>query len=252
MMATTLKTQADVSRDKPLWHIDLGDTFVNLKEGGTDEDTVTSAASKETLRGGSFATTQGDLEPHEIGGVLFNPGPPFLIRDIILYDSGCGCDANGRRQLRAFVIKLDHPRYQLRLEAGVTVSTSMQEALLMPRLVTWPGNPNDLAPDQDDPFVNIRRKVEHEGARGKRKLGSYGVHGNAQRESICLVEEAKAYAKAVKSDDAPVLEHLWKDCVKALGIAKETRDKALVGLWNLGLRWFKSALKRDCADCLAS
>jgi hypothetical protein len=156
MTATMLETQADVSRDKPLRHIDLGDTFVDLEEGLTDEDTVTSAASKEILQGGSSVTTQGDLEPHEIGGVLFNPAPPFPVGDIILYDSGCGHDANGRRQLRAFVIKSDHPRYQLRLESGVMVSTSMQEALLMPRLATWPGNPNDLAPDQDDPFVDIR------------------------------------------------------------------------------------------------
>jgi hypothetical protein len=93
--------------------------------------------------------------------------------------------------------------------------------------------------------------VECEGARGKRKLGSYRVHGNAQRESICLVEEAKAYAKAVRSDDVPVPEHLWNDHVKALGIAKEMRDKALAGFQNLGLRWFKSALKRDCADFVA-
>jgi hypothetical protein len=100
MTATMLKTQADVSRDKPLWHIDLGDTFVNLKEGLTDDDAVTSAASEETLQGGSSATTQGDLEPHEIGGVLFNPAPPFPVGDIILYDSGCGRDANGRRGLR--------------------------------------------------------------------------------------------------------------------------------------------------------
>ncbi len=93
--------------------------------------------------------------------------------------------------------------------------------------------------------------MEHEGARGKQKLGSYGVHGNAQQESIHLVEEVKAYAKAVKLDDLPVPEHLWNDRVKALGIAKEMRDKALAGFWNLGLRWFKSVLKRDCADFLA-
>ncbi len=45
--------------------------------------------------------------------------------------------------------------------------------------------------------------MEREGARGKRKLGLYGVHGNGQWESIGLVEEAKACAKAVKLDDAP-------------------------------------------------
>jgi hypothetical protein len=154
MTATTLETQADVLRDKS--YIDLGDTFIGLDVGLTDEDTVTSAASKETLQGGSSATMQGDLELHEIGGILFNLGPPFPVGDVILYDSGHGCDANGRRQLWAFVIKSDHPRYQLRLESGVTVSTSMQEAVLMPRLATWPGNPNDLAPDQDNPFVDIR------------------------------------------------------------------------------------------------
>jgi hypothetical protein len=93
--------------------------------------------------------------------------------------------------------------------------------------------------------------VEREGARGKRKLGLYGVHSDAQWESICLVEEAKAYAKAVKLDDVPVPEHLWNDRVKASGITKEMRDKVLAGFWNLGLCWFKSALKRDCADFLA-
>ena len=40
------------------------------------------------------------------------------------------------------------------------------------------------------------------------RMGSFGVHGEAQRESLCLVEEAKAFSKAVKADDAEVPMHL--------------------------------------------
>jgi hypothetical protein len=71
--------------------------------------------------------------------------------------------------------------------------------------------------------------VEREGARGKWKLGSYGVRGDAQWDSIWLVEEAKAYAKEVKLDDAP---DLWNNHIKAPGINKKSRDKALAGFWK--------------------
>jgi hypothetical protein len=42
----------------------------------------------------------------------------------------------------------------------------------------------------------------------KQKMGLYGVHGDAQRKSVLLVEEAKVFAKAIKADDAEVPEYL--------------------------------------------
>jgi hypothetical protein len=44
-------------------------------------------------------------------------------------------------------------------------------------------------------------------------MGSYSMHSNAQRESLCLIEEAKSFAKAVKADDAEVPTHLWNNQV---------------------------------------
>jgi hypothetical protein len=49
----------------------------------------------------------------------------------------------------------------------------MAEAFLTPRL-------SDLALDQDDPFAKIRWQVKW----GKSRMGSFGVHGDAQRESL--------------------------------------------------------------------
>ena len=86
----------------------------------------------------------------------------------------------------------------------------------------------------------------------KQEMGSYGVHEGAQRESLRLVEESKEFARAVKSDDAEIPIHLWNDRVRAPGVSKERRDKALVGLRKLGLRRFRKVLLRDCSDYLAS
>ena len=36
------------------------------------------------------------------------------------------------------------------------------------------------------------------------KLGSCGIHEDAQRESLLKMEEAKEFAKAVKADDAKI------------------------------------------------
>ncbi len=66
-----------------------------------------------------------------------------------------------------------------------------------------------------------------QGLKDKQEMGSYGVHRDAQRESLCLVEESKAFTKAVKTDDAEVPVHLLNDRVKAPGISKEMRDVAL-------------------------
>jgi hypothetical protein len=83
-------------------------------------------------------------------------------------------------------------------------------------------------------------------------MGSYRVHGDAQRKSLCLVKEAKAFAKAVKADDAEIPIHLWNDRVRAPGISKEKRDNALVGLRKLGFRLFRKRQLKDCSAYLAS
>ncbi len=48
----------------------------------------------------------------------------------------------------------------------------------------------------------------------KQEMGSYGVHGDAQRESLRRVEESKDFARAVKADDAEIPIHLLNDRVR--------------------------------------
>ena len=64
---------------------------------------------------------------------------------------------------------------------------------------------------------------------GSCKMGSYGVHGDAQRESLRLIEEAKEYARAAKADNAEVPTHLWDDQVAASDVPKGQKDQALSG-----------------------
>ncbi len=239
-----------------VWKFDFGDLFVELDGGPTDKDRVTSMASEETLAWWSargheetlaWWSAQGeDWEPHEHGGAQYNPGPPFAVGNVI----HCVVGKHGLQ--RTFILKSDHPCYKLRLESETTVSTSTKESWLAPRLASWADNLNDIAPDQDDPFSSITRQVKLGRSKEKQKMGLYGVHGDAQCESLCLVEEAKAFAKAVKADDAEIPIHLWNDQVNAPGIPQEKRDNALIGLRKLGFRLFRKSLLRDCSAYLAS
>ena len=81
----------------------------------------------------------------------------------------------------------------------------------------------------------------------KLKLGSYGVHIDAQLESVEKVDEAKAYAKAVKADDMEVPLHLWNKRIRSPGVTREKRDAALTAFRKLGHRWFLRGLTRDCS-----
>jgi hypothetical protein len=90
-------------------------------------------------------------------------------------------------------------------------------------------------------FVEIRKEVEA----GPSKMGSYGVHGNAQRESLRLEEEAKAYAQAAKANNAEVPTHLWNDRIVMPKITKERWDRALAGLRKLGFRRYQRILVKD-------
>jgi hypothetical protein len=72
------------------------------------------------------------------------------------------------------------------------------------------------------------------------------VHGDAQQESLCLIEETKAFAKAVKADDVEVPTHLWNYHVLTSRTANKRRDKALTGFRKLGFQFFRQGLVRDC------
>jgi hypothetical protein len=121
-----LVEDAKVSKDGGRWQFDFGDGFgcrVGTRNTGalTDKDTVTSVASEETLR------RCGGLEDRKQGGpVLYNLGPLFAVGDESMSDVG----KHGLQ--RAFVLRADHPKYQLRLENGSTIGTSMHESWLWP------------------------------------------------------------------------------------------------------------------------
>jgi hypothetical protein len=93
--------------------------------------------------------------------------------------------------------------------------------------------------------VEIRQTIS--AARSRGKIGSYGILGDAQLESLQRIEEAKEFAKAVKADDAEIPVNLWNDRVKAPGISKEKQDAMLTGFQKLGLRLFLRGLVKDCA-----
>ncbi len=177
-------------------------------EALTDKETLTSAASAETL-----CCWGSTLEPHEIRGrgCDHNPGPPFAIGDIIL----CNVGDHGLQHI--FVRLADDPWYQPYLTLKVTVGTSLGESWLAPHLDQSPGNLKDIAKDQDSPWESVRSKVILSKGTVKQKMGSYRVHRDAQRESLLLVEVAKLFAKAVKADDAEVPEYLWNDQVRLGG-----------------------------------
>ena len=108
MTASTLDTRSEERSSRRTLHFDFGDTFVDVGDSLTDDDTVTSGASEVTLR------------------------------------------------------------------------TSHSEV-------------------REDVALGVERLP---------RMGLFGVHGEAQCKSLRLVEEAKAFSKAVKADDAEVPMHL--------------------------------------------
>ena len=244
MTALRLDTQGDgnLSTDRvQLFERDFGDTFIDVSQPLTDDDsTYSSEASAATIRGRTSRRNlergSAGLEPQELEMPMYHPGPPFPVGDVILADIG------GDHQLqRAFVMESNHPEYRLRLECGITVSTNIQQSWLKSRM-------SGMAPDRDDPFVEVRKEMEA----GPHRMGSYGVHGDAQRESLRLVAEAKAYARAVKADDAEIPTHLWDDRVNAPSVSKRQKGKALSGFRKLGFRWFRRGLVEDCSKFMRS
>ncbi len=147
------------------WNFNFGDRFGTTDKGLTDDNTVTSVASEDMIRM-SGRCRVSTLEEHKIGRVVHNPGPPFVVGDVI----NCNVGKHGRQ--RAFACNADHPRYQLKLKSGATVSTSMQEAWQTQQFAMGPGYPNNLAPPQNNPFAKLRRNFEWGKARTKQRIGS--------------------------------------------------------------------------------
>jgi hypothetical protein len=112
------------------------------------------------------------------------------------------------------------------------VWTSMGKAWLWPRIA-----PGQLAADADDPFADLQTNP-------KLKFGLYGVHMYSQREAVEKMDEAKAYAKAVKADDAEVPLHLWNERIRDPGVTQEKHDAALTAFQKLGHHWFLQGLAR--------
>jgi hypothetical protein len=173
------------------FHFNFGDTFIDPGDRLTEKDTITSVASEETLcRRCSEEECKRFVPEHN--------DPPFAMGAII------NADVGNHGLQRGCVLKSDHLRYQIRLESGEMVDTSEGEAALLA-----PRRRRLVAPDWDSPFNKVLREIEREGL----KMGSYHVHGNAQQESLLLVDEAKAFAKAAKADNAKIPMHLWNNHV---------------------------------------
>ena len=149
------------------------------------------------------------------------------------------CDVEELGGLRMGLVTLaDHPHYMICLEDGHMVDTSKVSAALIPWYAEWRGNTNKFAPYvEPDTFIKLRRDMT--------QVGSYGVHIDAQHTALRLVNEAKAYAKAVKADDAGVPVHLWDDHIELVGVSPQVFGSALRAFQKLGwLRYIKN-LRKD-------
>jgi hypothetical protein len=137
-------------------------------------------------------------------------------------------------------MEADHLRYKIRMEKGAMVWTNTRESWLKAQWATGPGT--QFTDDKGNPFADLR-------ANPNLKIGSYGIHFDAQQDLLAKIVEAKAFAKAVKADDAEVPVYLWNNRIKTpSSIMEAQRDKVLNILRELGHRWF---LRRLLWECLA-
>jgi len=227
---------------------EFGLDFLAGRDDGTlltDEDIITSVAPEATLCCGrrnrgveeGFWDKENELGPSPAQ----NPGPPFKVGNVILGDVPghlWGMDPKVSWLQRCFVLQADHPNYKIRMEKGATLWTNTTESYLIARWATGEGT--QFAEDADDPFADLR-------ADPSLHYSSYGVHMDAQLDSLQKIAEAKEFAKAVKADDAEVPKYLWNDRVRCPpDVTKAQRDIALEAFRKLEHRWFLRGLVRDC------
>lgn len=146
--------------------------------------------------------------------VQFNPGPPFAIGAIVLCDS----EEFGKRW--GLVMRSDHPFYLIHLDNDQVIDNSVTSVILVPSYADWEGNTNDFVQYVEPPLLKKLRSEMNQ-------AGSYGVYIDSQNTALKCIEEAKAYAKAVKADDAGIPVALWNDRIVVSGIQPEAIDVAL-------------------------
>jgi hypothetical protein len=110
---------------------------------------MAGVARRRTIR---TATPPPLIETRKRGTMLYNPGPPFILGDIIFADF-----CNIHRKQRAFVLEALHPRYYLQLELRWKICTSTNTAFLAPMLM--PCKQNDIVHDFDDLFTEAWREI---------------------------------------------------------------------------------------------
>ncbi len=115
-----------------------------------------------------------------------DPGPPFAVGQVIL----CNVPDHVHGGV-PFTSSIERGfRYKIRLERGTTVWTNMTESWLQPR---WA--PGQFTPDQDDPFDDLRSDQSL-------KFGSYGIHVDAQLDSLDKIVQSKIkYFAVPKGED---------------------------------------------------
>ena len=219
-------------------HIKLG-AFPKWKGSAQDSDdgSVSSLASEETSRWRHTRCRRDEVDPElemEKGPpIQFEPGPPFSIGAKVM------CDAEGIGKRVGLVMRADHPNYTICLENGDMVHTATMSTVVMPWYAEWEGNTNGLSPYVEPPlFAKLRREMS--------QVGSFGAYIDAQLMALQAVDEAKAYAKAVKSDDAGIPVELWNDRIPLVGVSSKVLYSALAALRKLGWLWYMKVRLRDC------
>ncbi len=229
---TAIEPNTVLGIDGDTWEFELdfngnvgGSSTANLV---SDSDTITSAASEVTLRPGRGPGFEQGARDKKL-----NPGPPYASGDIISCNSCSPLATHGLQ--RAYMLSADHPNYCLQLEEGVTIDTHTGETWMTPRYI-----PGVFAPDQDDPFKEALK-------RGDVKVGSYGMHIDAQLDALQKIrEEAKEFAKAIKADNAAVPKRLWDDRMRSGGSGQDTRDKVFALLCRAMHQRLLRLLRLDC------
>jgi hypothetical protein len=225
----------------------------------SDDGLGTLLASEETMRWqhprcGSrwdYFDPEAEME-RDTWEPKFNPGPPFAIGSIVICDMVDWCN---NKQM-GLVTRADHPNYVVCLDDGRMVDTTVTNVVLFP---SYADSNEEFAPYVEPTvFTELRSKMS--------QVGSYGVYIDYQNTALNSIADAKAYAKAVKADDAGVPVELWNDRISLLGIRSEAMvaalgafrelghsdleilgviGVALVAFRKLGWRWYMKVLLRD-------
>ena len=220
--------------------VDLGENFPawRVSDELSDDGSGTSLASEETMRWQHGGARWEKYDPEaemerDTRELQFNPGPPFAIGNIVVCDMVEQC---GNKRM-GLVTQADHPNYVICLDNGLSVDTAVADVVLFP---SYADSNEEFAPYVEPAiFAELRSKMT--------QVGSFGVYLDNQNTALQRIDEAKAYAKAVKADDAQIPVELWNDRIEVVGVSSEVIGGALSALRKLAWRWYIKVLVRDCS-----